>query len=127
MSALKDLRELVNVSRLTFREDSDEDDKSPVSARMDLPKSSELDSRKNPLISHAEPLNKKSFMAGKNSSKPFVSASMLLTDRSALLDRSITDFQMPVKGEDWASFKNLEDQKVIEKSLNMSKKRSDCQ
>lgn len=93
MSALKDLRELVNVSRLTFREDSDQDDKSPISsARSSIPKTlTEPDNRKLPTLSHAEPKSRPKNISKPASSKTQIESarsSLVLTDRSDLLDRN---------------------------------------
>lgn len=117
MSALKDLRELVNVSRLTFREDSDEDEADkrprtppPVSISKSLAaaaatatasttaavNSSKL-KQQQPIPSLNEPLlnnNKKSSVDGKYVLDT-ARSSVLLTDRSALVDRnSIPDVRL---------------------------------
>lgn len=110
MSALKDLRELVNVSRLTFREDSDDDESDkrprtppPVSISKSLAAAASASTAaaansklKQPIPSLNEPLlnNKKSSVDGKYVLDT-ARSSVLLTDRSALVDRnSIPDVRL---------------------------------
>lgn len=99
MSAIKDLRELVNVSRLTFRDDDDdedEEDEKVVVERLSSNKSAAA-AKKQPMMSKCEPTKKKSNKTN-NQQQPFLlssrnldtaRSSLVLTDRSALLDRNV--------------------------------------
>jgi hypothetical protein len=101
MSALKDLRDLVNVSRLTFREESSDENVSPRSEEEPKTqlknKTSTNKLNKKPIISESEPVGKKQLKHSKpDASKPYVlssyvenpRSSLSLTERSSLLDRN---------------------------------------
>lgn len=113
MSALKDLRELVNVSRLTFREE-DSDEEYSAAARTPPPATSKPSRTKQPIQSHAEPHKKSTDIT-----KPYVldtaRSSVILTDRNALLDRnSIPDVRLLKKKDELPSLGNYrEDNKKV--------------
>lgn len=119
MSAIKDLRDLVNVSRLTFREDDNEEDdyNNNFTPRGQSP----APTVKPALIkSNGEPLVKSKKDETSSKKKPFVlnshnlvdspRSSLVLADRSSLVDRSVVPDVHVIKSDSMASFKSQDDE-----------------
>lgn len=126
MSAIKDLRDLVNVSRLTFREDDNEEDdyNNNFTPRGQSPAPTVKPAlfKTTPLIkSNGEPRVKSKKDEISSKKKPFVlnshnlvdspRSSLVLADRSSLVDRSVVpEVHVINKSDSMASFKSQDDE-----------------